>query len=99
MCAFVSVLHLFYIDARSTIVLVLFYTKLGRYAKRPFPLSWRQRMTGEREMQQAKQADEGQQEADEVPAAPEAEHDSDCWRYSRCWCFAEEDQHNGRGDR
>ena len=56
-------------------------------------------MTGEREMQQAKQADEGQQEADEVPAAPEAEHDSDCWRYSRCWCFAEEDQHNGRGDR
>lgn len=57
-------------------------------------------MNGEQKMTpQDQQPVDGQHEAEEVPAERES-HEPDCWRYSRCWCGAEEDSFEfGRGER
>ena len=56
-------------------------------------------MTGEPKVKpQDQQPNDEQQEADEAPADV-LEHEWPCWGGAQCRCGAEEDQHNGRGER
>jgi hypothetical protein len=59
-------------------------------------------MTGEPKVKSQDHHDPEPERDEEADEAPPEEHNSDCWRYSRCWCDVDEDQFApqfGRGER